>query len=105
MISILETYGSRWEQAAALCDKFKDESAPMLTKLRQRMQSMAISPDRNGAMPYFKQEPMTDLELATLTEGDEWGNFANRNGLSLDSSAVKSESFLMSSGNNGGFPF
>ena len=108
MIGILEIYGSRWEQAAALRDKFKDESAPMLASLRQRMEIMAASPERNGTIRYFKQEPIPDLGLGTLMDGDEWRNFlpeANGTSLSPDSPEVKSESFLMSCSNNGGFSF
>jgi hypothetical protein len=107
MIGILETYGSRWEQAAAMHDTFKDESAPILTNLRQGMSGMIVSPEQNGAIPYFKQEPMSTLELAALEGGDEWGNLPEANGtnLLLNSSGVKSESFMTSSSNNDRFPF
>ncbi|KAH0538654.1 hypothetical protein FGG08_004791 [Glutinoglossum americanum] len=105
VIRILEAYGDRWDDAAALCERFKDESASMVTKLHQRSESMAVSPERDRAIPYFKQEPITEL---SLIESSEWGNIlpeTNSTSLSLESSRVKSEPFLMSSGNNGGFPF
>ncbi|KAI9782930.1 MAG: hypothetical protein M1839_004405 [Geoglossum umbratile] len=55
MISILETYGSRWEQAAPLRDGFKDESASILANLRQRADAISGSPIQNGAVPAWGQ--------------------------------------------------
>ncbi|KAH0553266.1 hypothetical protein GP486_006587 [Trichoglossum hirsutum] len=74
MTGILETYGSRWEQATAMRDTFKDESAPVLTALRQRVGRMTASPEQNNTIPYFEQEQMSALELAALDGGDEWRN-------------------------------
>jgi hypothetical protein len=108
MINILEAYGSRWEQAAPFHDGFKDESAPILARLRQRAEATARSSSQNGVMPYSNKEPPPDQGLTAPVGGDNWVGFlpvADGTSLSLDSSGVKQESYLISSGNNVGFPF